>query len=456
MRINQIIAAISGYSGLFIILLLTALLSSLIFADNKLKYLINNSKTAVVEIFNYGPDGKKYGQGTGFFINSKGYIATNLHVVLDAADISVKTSAGEEYRIDKVINTSAESDIVIFSVKGVESRKYYLPVIYGKAEVGDEVIVIGNPMGLEQTVSNGIVSAVRDFPEYGQVYQITAPVSPGLSGSPVINSSGDVVGIATMVYKEGQNLNFIVPGYKLLGLLKNPDKIMAFNFWRKDGVGYMPSTSDGLLRLGFIYYNSKEYNKALECASLIMKKDPKFAKGWYLAGKSAFEAGNHDYAVKSLQYASSLDPEMADVHNDLGIMYEKMDMIPDATEEYFREIDKHPENPDPYYNLATVYEESGSIDDAVEIIKQGLIKCENTSELHARLGFLYISLKDITSALPEFNTAISLDKSNPEAYYGLGIAYMKNGQKDEAIKIYYKLKQLDEKEAEKLFAVIYS
>ena len=410
-----------------------------------------------MEIFNYGTDGKKHGQGSGFFVSRYGYVATNLHVVVDAADVSIKTNDGKEYRIDRVINTDVESDLVLFSLKGLSSSRNYLAFTDGKAEVGDDILAIGNPMGLELTASNGIVSAVRDLPDYGQVYQITAPVSPGSSGGPVINTGGYVVGVVTMGYKEGQNLNFIVPGYKVLALVNSSARRpMDFVSWRKNGVGYMPSTSDGLLRLGFIYYNSGEFKKALDCAGMIMKKDKKFAKGWFLAGKSAYEAGNIDYAFKAMKYAYTLEPDMESVHNDLGVMYRKSNMSAEATEEYFLEMEKHPDNPDPYYNLAGIYEESGSVDDAIEILKQGIVKCEDTSLLHSRLGFMFIRLVDVPSAELEFSTAIKLDKSNSDAYYGLGSAFMKEGKKEEAIKIYNKLKEIDKKAAEKLFYEIYS
>lgn len=424
-------------------------------AATALKSLINDSKAAVVYIKNYGSDGKARAQGTGFFINSSGHVATNLHCVFDASDISVKTAEGKEYRIDKVINTDVDSDLVVFSLKGLDSRKSYLRFSNGKAEVGDEILVIGNPMGLEQTASNGIVSAVRDLPEFGSIYQITAPVSPGSSGGPVIDYSGNVVGVVTMQYKEGQNLNFIVPAYKLLRLMKSARNIMTFTAWRKGGVGYMPGTSEGLLRLGFIYYGSKQYTKAMDCAGKIIKKDPKFGKAWYLAGRSAYEIGNKDYAFKAMQHAYAVEPDLISVHNELGGMYEKSNMISEATEEYFLEIENHPENPDPYYNLATLYQYSGAIEDAIDILKQGIVKCESTSILHTRLGLLYLDLEDSSSAIMEFSTAISLDKLDPDGYYGMGLAYLVEGKKDEAMKIYMKLKDLDEQMAAKLFSRIH-
>jgi hypothetical protein len=71
--------------------------------------------------------------------------------------------------------------------------------------------VIGTPLGLEQTVSDGIVSARREIPGFGRIVQMTAPISPGSSGSPVLNMRGEVVGVATFLIDMGQNLNFAIP-----------------------------------------------------------------------------------------------------------------------------------------------------------------------------------------------------------------------------------------------------
>ena len=80
---------------------------------------------------------------------------------------------------------------------------------------GESIVVIGNPFGLEGSVTNGIVSAVREIPGYGKIIQITAPISPGSSGSPVVNMLGQVIGVATLQAAEGQSLNFAVPSERI-------------------------------------------------------------------------------------------------------------------------------------------------------------------------------------------------------------------------------------------------
>ncbi len=93
-----------------------------------------------------------------------------------------------------------------------------LPIVRAVPQEGESIFVIGNPFGLEGSVSNGIVSAVREISGYGRIIQITASISPGSSGSPVVNMAGQVIGIATLQAAEGQNLNFAIPAERIAQL----------------------------------------------------------------------------------------------------------------------------------------------------------------------------------------------------------------------------------------------
>jgi hypothetical protein len=96
-------------------------------------------------------------------------------------------------------------------------------------EVGERIIVYGSPLGLENTVSDGIVSAIRDIPEFGKIIQITAPISPGSSGSPVLNMKGEVIGVASFQMIDGQNLNFAIPSERVARLNSTKEKKIALS-----------------------------------------------------------------------------------------------------------------------------------------------------------------------------------------------------------------------------------
>ena len=149
------------------------------------------------------------GYGSGFIIGN-GLIATNVHVIEGSSSAYVLLNGMEKkYKVDGFIAIDKENDLVILKV----------PEIYGDVlelgsenlpEIGEKIYAVGNPKGLNGTFSEGIISGVRDL-STSQVLQITAPISPGSSGGPVLDSNGKVIGIAFASFSSGQNLNFAIP-----------------------------------------------------------------------------------------------------------------------------------------------------------------------------------------------------------------------------------------------------
>ena len=196
-------------------------------ADQTLVDLVKKVKPSVVLIETFDKDGAPIGRGSGFFVNGKGELITNYHVVKGAYSATIKTSTGKDYPVEGIVAKDTEADIVKLVVNLPDVNIAFLNLNVNVPPEGEDIIVIGNPLGFESTVSTGIVSAVRDVPTFGKIIQITAPISSGSSGSPVINSRGEVIGIATLVVTEGQNLNFAIPSVKIL-TLKEMAKITAF------------------------------------------------------------------------------------------------------------------------------------------------------------------------------------------------------------------------------------
>jgi hypothetical protein len=158
--------------------------------------------------------------GTGFAIDPAGVIATNLHVVAGAREIKIHTLDGATYDVKRVDAIDLDRDLALVHIDPSKP----LPTIplgdSDKLAAGDPVIAIGNPMGvLDYTVSDGLISSVRVLSRQLTVLQISAPISPGSSGGPLFNSYGEVIGVATAILTEGQNLNFGVPGNYLKPLL---------------------------------------------------------------------------------------------------------------------------------------------------------------------------------------------------------------------------------------------
>jgi S1-C subfamily serine protease len=171
---------------------------------------------SVVVLTTQDAQGQALALGTGFFV-APGVIATNAHVIQGATSATAKgLTNAKPQPIGGVVALDAMHDVTLLSVS---TSAPSLPISSGSMpEIGATVYALGNPEGLEGTFSAGMVSAKRVVTG-DTLLQITAPISHGSSGGPVLDEKGAVVGIATAAFKEGQNLNFAVPASWVAALL---------------------------------------------------------------------------------------------------------------------------------------------------------------------------------------------------------------------------------------------
>ena len=210
--------------------------TTMIGCKKDVKTIINDTKEASFIIYTFDEFGSPSGSGSGFFIDSDGTGITNYHVLNGAVKALIRMNDSTEVEIDKVLASDEKWDIIKFSVKNQDNRKFeYLKFADKKPEQGDKVYNISAPMGLEHTVSDGLVSSVRKD-SHGEVIQITAPISPGSSGSAVLNENGDVIAVDTFYKQGGQNLNFgvTIDNEKLSALAENPFEKKNKSFNSKD------------------------------------------------------------------------------------------------------------------------------------------------------------------------------------------------------------------------------
>jgi predicted transcriptional regulator with HTH domain len=178
------------------------------------KSIFEATRPSVVLIMAYDENAQLLGMGSGFFFGDSETIATNLHVIQNAAQLAVKLSNGETGWVDTVLGVDTEHDLALLhsNVSGPPIRTAgRLP------DVGEDILAIGNPSGLEGTVSTGIISGIRTE-DGSQYFQITAPISPGSSGGPIIDENSEVLGVSTFYLDGAQNLNFAMPSAYLTKL----------------------------------------------------------------------------------------------------------------------------------------------------------------------------------------------------------------------------------------------
>jgi serine protease Do len=160
---------------------------------------------------------KQRGQGSGFLISKDGYILTNTHVVGDMDKITVKLADGREFDAER-IGADSKTEVALIKIDTDEELPYLKPGNVEKLDIGQWVIAIGNPFGLSQTLTVGVVSAKGrsniGITDYEDFIQTDAAINPGNSGGPLLNIDGEAVGINTAIYSQSggyMGIGFAVP-----------------------------------------------------------------------------------------------------------------------------------------------------------------------------------------------------------------------------------------------------
>ncbi|MFL5540713.1 MAG: trypsin-like peptidase domain-containing protein [Longimicrobiaceae bacterium] len=205
--------------------------------------ITRRASPAVVTLYAYNSTGRRTSLGSGFFL-SDGRIATNRHVVEGATRIAAQAVNERELgsaQYAEAVGRTADLAIL----PRIAAPPATLTLANRLPEPGESVVVIGAPEGLSNTVSTGIVSAIRRIGGRTLV-QISAPISHGSSGGPVLNMRGEVIGVSVSVLSEGQNLNFAVPATELVTLTQQrPDRIAFTDNLRGDGPGGVGGPATG-------------------------------------------------------------------------------------------------------------------------------------------------------------------------------------------------------------------
>jgi len=362
------------------------------FGKENLTGLVKKIHPAIVTVKTYNSNNRNISIGSGFFLNKKGHLITNRHVLLNAYNSEVVTFDGEHYPILRVLDVNEQSDLIKVVVDIPKSKIKWLKVTKNLPAPAEHIIVIGSPKGLSQTISDGIVSFVPEetaceMPlSVGNSIQITAPISQGSSGSPVVNMEGEVIGVATFIFAEGQNLNFAAPGKCVLDL--SEEKInRPLSEWASD-------TKKEILIQAEHLYKTENYEMAIEVYNEIIRSNPYFAEAHYGLGRTYKKFLIRTYVIHSI------------------------------------DINKNP----------LAYQAIGAFKEAIRINS-------DYAEAYCELGDTLVLFMNIPEAISYFKKAIDLQPDYADAHEGLGVAYAHAGYKNEALKQFRILKNLDESKA---------
>ncbi|MBM6386858.1 MAG: trypsin-like peptidase domain-containing protein [Paenibacillus sp.] len=227
------------------------------------KQIIEDSQKKVVTIES------GIGLGSGFLYNDKGDVITNAHVVEGSKEVTVRTLNHEEYQ-GTVIGIGEETDVAVVRVPGLQ-KLTPLTIAKSKAETGDEVLALGSPLGLENTVTTGIISGVgRSFEIppyiYSNLYQISAPITHGNSGGPLIHAeTGEVLGINSAVVEQEGGIGFSIPITSVLKQVQawsekpNTTTVVQTNGGGNKAASRTSAEAEGLVTSFYLSLNESDY-----------------------------------------------------------------------------------------------------------------------------------------------------------------------------------------------------
>lgn len=214
-------------TGVISIMLLAVLVGASIGLPQSAEQLAQRAFPSVVLLVMQDAHEQPVALGSGFFVRDS-LVATNLHVIRGASRGYAKlVGQATRFPITGVAAADPQHDLALLRVAGASAT--VLPLADGASpSIGDAVYAVGNPEGLEGTFSAGIISGIRKT-DAGTLLQITAPISPGSSGGPVLDSRGEVIGLAAATFTGGQNLNFAIPVSYLAGLLDKTGAVVPLS-----------------------------------------------------------------------------------------------------------------------------------------------------------------------------------------------------------------------------------
>ena len=399
-------------------------------AQDILPELVRRIKPSAVAIETFDSRGEKLSRGSGFFIDSD-RIVTNRHVIENAHRAEVHSSTGVVFPVKGVLAVDAEGDIALLKIDAPNPPIRPLLLDKTSPQEGESVVVIGNPLGLEGSVTNGIVSAVRDIPTFGRIIQITAAISSGSSGSPVVNMQGQVIGIATLQVTGGQSVNFAIPSERITQL--QVASVMSLSELMASSGRNKRAKAVQFFRDGLSFLSKDDCEKAITYFEKAVESDSSYADAWAQSGFCNEKLGRHAEALEASKKAVNLRPS-AESYFNIGLASFYLKQYREAAEAYRASIKLDPYNAaDAYYALGLVYRDWGKGDEEIQAYKQAIKQRPDYTIAYDRLGSRYLKSKKYNEAVEIFRQLATLKPGDPFAPNNMGEAYLELNRLNEAV-----------------------
>lgn len=446
-----------------------AFLSPLATADTPEQVFAQASPSVVVVVV-VGTKGEPIGLGSGV-VTGVGRVITNCHVAQKGESLQVHHSG----KVVKATLQYADPDRDLCQLSAPDLQAP--PVLLGSTKhlrVGQRVYAIGAPQGLELTLSEGIISSLRQY-EGSQYIQTSAAISPGSSGGGLFDDQGRLIGITAFYFVEGQNLNFALPVDWIVELpnrsqtaprvanQRNLDWLnRASVLWGKeDWQGLLalsqqwiksePENVVALHTLSIAYNSLGQYDLAIKSFREVLRIRPEDTSAWNGLGAAYVNLKQYEHAIKAFREALRIEPEYAKAWFNLGVAYGDLMQFHQAIQAYRESVRIEPEYADAWYNLGNVYLKLKQYDQAIKAYRETLRSQPKNADAWYTLGNTYAILGQYDQAIQAYQGALNILPEDAKSWRNLGLAYHHQGQRNKVREIYQTLRKLDPAMADEYF-----
>ena len=413
------------YAALVILFLST---TATITPAQTIEQIAEKALAATVYLEMQDSTGEIIGIGSGFFVQQD-LIATNYHVIEGAARGTAKlVGKYSKYTIEGVTATDKDNDLVLLKVSAFGIK----PLPLGNSDrvkIGTQVYVVGSPKGLEGTFSDGIISSKRgDYAN--QRLQMTAPVSPGSSGGPVLNAQGDVVGISFMTVEGGQNLNFAIPSKYLKSLSVRLGRVRPLS-------SVSPTVSaETYFSRGNVLDELGDYRGAIEAYNAAIRLKPSLAEAYLTRGVAKARLGQDFAAISDFGVAIRLKPDFAVAYSYRGIVKARLGQDFAAISDYDVAIRLKPDYAVAYCNRGLAKYYLGEHFSAISDYDVAIRLKPDYADAYLNRGLAKARLGQDSAAISDYDIAIRLKPDDADAYFNRGVAKARLGEHFSAISDY--------------------
>ena len=368
-------------------------------------------------------NGKLLGYGSGFLVRPN-LIVTNYHVIEGAAHGTAKLiSMDKAYTIEGVTATDKTNDLALLQIKTdmlLHMVSNFKPLPLGDSDtvkVGEKVYVLGNPLRLEGTVSEGIISSYRNGDTKERI-QMTAPISPGSSGGPVLNGKGEVIGVsvATHRHPDAQNINFAIPSKHLKTLLSRSGIVKPFS------QAVQSISVDTYLLWAIFRQSAGDYETAIVYLDAATRLYPRHSSAYYHRGLVKSQLEKYSDAIADYDIVIFLDPDHEMAYYHRGIAQAQLGRYSDAIADYDIAIRLAPDHYSFYRTRGIAKANLGQHSNAIKDYSSAIHIKDNEAETYHYRGIAKANLGQYTAAIVDYSAAIRLRPDYIMAYLDRGLA----------------------------------